>query len=122
MVHTMASLDDRFSTEPKQLQAQHVESSQGRLHNGQAETQAVEYDEYRAKVVHADGTIDYVDAQAIGGEVGGMPRGYFMSPQFIGTVVVSIMTAVFGILEMNLISADLLWLPGPMSCEYLCIS
>jgi hypothetical protein len=95
MVHTMASLDDRFSTEPKQPQTQHVESSQGRLHNGQAVTQVVEYDEYRAKVVHADGAIDYVDAQAIGGEVEAMPRGYFMSPQFIGTVVVSIHAGIW---------------------------
>lgn len=41
-----------------------------------------------AKVVHTDGTIDYIDAKAIGGDVEEMPRGYFWSPQFIGTVTV----------------------------------
>lgn len=42
-----------------------------------------------AKVVHADGTVNYVDARAIGGDVEDLPKGYFYSPQFIGTVVVS---------------------------------
>lgn len=42
-----------------------------------------------AKLVHADGTVNYVDAQAIGGDVDELPKGYFRSPQFIGTVVVS---------------------------------
>lgn len=42
-----------------------------------------------AKVVHADGTVDYIDARAIGGDAEDLPKGYFRSPQFIGTVVVS---------------------------------
>lgn len=37
--------------------------------------------------VHADGHIDLVDSHAIGGHVDDMPRGYFWTPQFIGTVV-----------------------------------
>lgn len=40
------------------------------------------------KTVHLDGTVEYVDAQAVGGELKQMPRGYFMSLQFIGTVTV----------------------------------
>ncbi|KAI5458995.1 trichothecene efflux pump [Mariannaea sp. PMI_226] len=39
------------------------------------------------KVVHADGTVDYLDAKAIGGDVGDMPHGYFRSAQFVGTVI-----------------------------------
>jgi hypothetical protein len=40
------------------------------------------------ETVHADGTVDFVDIHAIGGNVQDMPRGYFWSPQFIGTVTV----------------------------------
>lgn len=39
-----------------------------------------------AKVVHTDGTIDYIDARAIGGDVDELPKGYFLTPSFIGTV------------------------------------
>ena len=44
--------------------------------------------EYVAKVVHTDGTVDLIDAKAIGGEYDEMPKGYFRSPSFIGTVTV----------------------------------
>ena len=40
------------------------------------------------RVVHVDGTVGYVDRKAIGGEREGMPKGYFRSPQFVGTMVV----------------------------------
>jgi hypothetical protein len=40
------------------------------------------------KKVHADGTVDLIDAHAIGGAVDEMPKGYYYSPQFIGTVTV----------------------------------
>lgn len=40
------------------------------------------------KVTHADGTIDYIDVKAIGGDYDKMHRGYFRSPQFIGTLTV----------------------------------
>jgi hypothetical protein len=40
------------------------------------------------EAVHTDGTVDYVDAHAIGGDISAMPEGYYRSPQFIGTVVV----------------------------------
>jgi len=38
--------------------------------------------------VHADGTVDYVDTHAVGGDLRQMPDGYFTSIQFIMTVVV----------------------------------
>jgi hypothetical protein len=41
------------------------------------------------KVVHADGTVDYIDSHAVGGDVDDMPKGYFYSAPFIGTVLVS---------------------------------
>lgn len=41
------------------------------------------------KVVLADGTVTYVDIHALGGEVHDMPKGYFMSLSFVGTVLVS---------------------------------
>jgi len=40
------------------------------------------------ETVHQDGTIDFVDTHAIGGELDQMPAGYFRSIQFIGTVSV----------------------------------
>jgi hypothetical protein len=39
------------------------------------------------ETIHADGTVDMVDTHAIGGELDEMPKGYFRSVQFIGTVV-----------------------------------
>lgn len=39
--------------------------------------------------VHVDGTVDLVDTKAIGGDLEEMPKGYFYSPKFIGTVIVS---------------------------------
>ena len=37
---------------------------------------------------HIDGTVDFIDTRAIGGDLDELPPGYFRSPQFIGTVVV----------------------------------
>jgi hypothetical protein len=39
------------------------------------------------ETVHKDGTVDMVDTHAIGGDLDEMPKGYFRSVQFIGTVV-----------------------------------
>ncbi|KAF2836149.1 fungal trichothecene efflux pump [Patellaria atrata CBS 101060] len=39
------------------------------------------------KTVHADGHIDMVDTHAIGGELNEMPKGYYTSVSFIGTVI-----------------------------------
>jgi hypothetical protein len=52
--------------------------------------QVLEVDGTTAKVLHADGTVDLVDTSALGGELNTMPKGYFRSPQFIGTVTVSL--------------------------------
>lgn len=40
------------------------------------------------KVTHADGSVDYIDLKAIGGDYAMMHRGYFRSPQFLGTLTV----------------------------------
>lgn len=45
-------------------------------------------DVHVVKKVHADGHIDLVDAHAIGGAAENMPKGYYYSIQFIGTVTV----------------------------------
>ena len=39
--------------------------------------------------VHTDGTVDFVDTHALGGALEDMPKGYYLSMNFIGTVVVS---------------------------------
>lgn len=82
------SSSDRSEREPGKLpDTEHLESNQSAEVMQAVENEGVN-DGQRAKVVHADGTVDYVDAQAIGGELEAMPQGYFRSPQFIGTVVV----------------------------------
>ena len=72
----------------------------------QAESVGVsEHDKNRVEQVHADGkpnlkgrnlkteltsilgTIDYVAKEIVGGDIGEMPKGYYRSPAFIGTVV-----------------------------------
>lgn len=40
------------------------------------------------KQVHIDGTVDLVDTRAIGGDVENMPRAYFYSVSFLGTLLV----------------------------------
>lgn len=40
------------------------------------------------ELVHTDGTIDLVDARAVGGDADDLPPGYFWSAQFVGTVLV----------------------------------
>lgn len=41
------------------------------------------------KRVHADGTVDLIDVHAIGGDLDEMPVGYFITPNFICTFLVS---------------------------------
>lgn len=45
-------------------------------------------DVHVVKKVHADGHVDLVDTHAIGGDYDEMPKGYYWSIQFIGTVIV----------------------------------
>ena len=42
------------------------------------------------QTVHQDGTVDYVDTHAVGGDLAQMPEGYYRSVQFVGTVIVSL--------------------------------
>ncbi|KAF2190996.1 trichothecene efflux pump [Zopfia rhizophila CBS 207.26] len=54
--------------------------------NGSGSGSSQVEDVHVVKKVHADGTVDLVDAHAIGGAAENMPKGYFWSLQFIGTV------------------------------------
>jgi len=103
------STPPRSETEAKEPGTRHVES-----HSINDVTQVLENDGTTAKVVHADGTIDYVDAHALGGEADVMPKGYFRSPQFIGTVMAQCLASICAYLgwvlpanTLNLINADL---------------
>lgn len=40
------------------------------------------------ELTHSDGTVDLVDTRAVGGNVNDLPKGYFWSAQFVGTVLV----------------------------------
>lgn len=68
-------------------QSQHIVKDGHEL--TQIETATSETRRNALKVVHTDGTINYVDNKAVGGDSAEMPEGYFRSVQFIGTVVVS---------------------------------
>jgi hypothetical protein len=41
------------------------------------------------KRVHQDGTVDFIDAHAVGGDLEEMPAGYYVTPNFIFTFIVS---------------------------------
>ncbi|KAK7972262.1 hypothetical protein PG988_006396 [Apiospora saccharicola] len=63
---------------------------------------------------HIDGTVDYVSADVLGGEVTEMPAGYFRSAQFTGTVVATCTGSICAYLSwvmpantLSLINADL---------------
>ena len=40
------------------------------------------------KRVHQDGTVDLIDAHAVGGDLDEMPAGYYVTPSFIFTFIV----------------------------------
>lgn len=56
---------------------------------GRVNSNDLEREHGAAKVVHTDGTVDYIDVHAIGVDVQQMLKGYFRSLPFIGTVLVS---------------------------------
>jgi hypothetical protein len=41
----------------------------------------------RSQLTLQPGTVDYVAKEIVGGDLQEMPRGYYLTPQFIGTVV-----------------------------------
>lgn len=74
------------SHESKSIPNQNIDKDGHEL--TQIETATTEVRRNALKVVHTDGTVDYVDNKAVGGDAAEMPEGYFRSAQFIGTVVV----------------------------------
>ncbi|KAH6876422.1 trichothecene efflux pump [Thelonectria olida] len=70
--------EEGSSGSDKGVQAAHLEAGDAVFEKGTVD--------HAEKVVHADGTVDYLDAKAVGGDVEQMPKGYFRSAQFIGTV------------------------------------
>nr|OQO23436.1 hypothetical protein B0A51_10297 [Rachicladosporium sp. CCFEE 5018] len=56
--------------------------------------QSSDYGKDRIEQVHADGTVDFVAQEAVGGELVNMPKGYYRSPQFIGTVVATCLASM----------------------------
>jgi hypothetical protein len=77
-------MSDHGSHHEKGGRARHVEAGPEDIR------QVLEIDGNTAKVLHADGTVDLMDTKALGGELEAMPVGYYKSPQFIGTVMVSL--------------------------------
>lgn len=50
---------------------------------------ASEHGIHVVKRVHQDGTVDLIDAHAVGGDLDEMPAGYYVTPNFICTFIVS---------------------------------
>ncbi|KAK8073250.1 hypothetical protein PG994_004149 [Apiospora phragmitis] len=76
--------------------------------------QTVDNVERVVEKTHIDGTVDFVSADVIGGEVGELPSGYFRSAKFIGTVVATCTASICAYLSwvlpantLSLIDADL---------------
>ncbi|KAF4465823.1 trichothecene efflux pump [Fusarium albosuccineum] len=66
------------------------------------------------KIVFADGTVEYVDKNALGGEVDKMPMGYYTSFQFLGTLAAQSLASICAYLgwvlpanTLTLINADI---------------
>lgn len=78
----MSASDSPYGMEAKEPKSRHSE-----IEN--KVTSDVHFqDEKVTKVTHADGAIDYIDIKAVGGDYAMMHRGYFRSPQFLGTLTV----------------------------------
>lgn len=59
-----------------------------RKHEVMAEHRDLSADQDIVEVICADGTVGYLDSRIVGGELESMPKGYFRSFSFIGTVTV----------------------------------
>jgi hypothetical protein len=55
-------------------------------------TAPLEHGVHVVKRVHQDGTVDFIDAHAVGGDFEEMPTGYFLTPNFIFTFIVRFLT------------------------------
>ncbi|KAF4457273.1 fungal trichothecene efflux pump [Fusarium austroafricanum] len=66
------------------------------------------------KFIMADGTVGYIDKNALGDELDRMPSGYYRSPQFLGTLAAQCLTSICAYLgwvipsnTLALINADI---------------
>lgn len=78
----MSASDGRYDNDAKELPARYSEVENKTTSDVHSQDGNV------TKVTHADGTVDYIDLKAIGGDYAMMHRGYFRSPQFLGTLTV----------------------------------
>lgn len=78
----MSASDSQYGIEAKEPQSRHSEIE------NKATSDIHFQDDNVTKVTHADGAVDYIDIKAVGGDYAMMRRGYFRSPQFLGTLTV----------------------------------
>ena len=78
----MSASDSQSVTEPQGPHSRHSGVEKNITSDGEIQDGNV------TRVTHADGAVDYIDIKAVGGEYATMQRGYFRSPQFIGTLTV----------------------------------
>lgn len=78
----MSASDSRYGVDAKESPSRYSEVENKTTSDVQSPDDKV------TKVTHADGSVDYIDLKAIGGDYAMMHRGYFRSPQFLGTLTV----------------------------------
>ncbi|KAF7561424.1 hypothetical protein G7046_g2702 [Stylonectria norvegica] len=98
-------VDETFHNKADDVHDNHDIHDDPELSDGKGETE---------KVVYADGTVEFVDRHALGGDVQSMPVGYYRSPQFIGTVAAQMLASICAYLgwvlpanTLSLINADI---------------
>ncbi|KAF2396251.1 trichothecene efflux pump [Trichodelitschia bisporula] len=112
-------MSDKGSDQKHPLPEHHHEKQQlPEHHNEKQYVERVDHvsdgDVHVVKVTHADGVVDFVDAHAVGGSYEDMPKGYFTSYQFIGTMLAASFAAICSYLgwvlpanTLMLINADI---------------
>lgn len=78
----MSASDSRHDVDAKESPSRYCEVENNTISDVHSQDGNV------TKVTHADGSVDYIDLKAIGGDYAMMHRGYFRSPQFLGTLTV----------------------------------
>ncbi|KAJ0121963.1 trichothecene efflux pump [Diaporthe amygdali] len=84
----MSALDNQSGLAAKEPQSSHFEDERKITSDAHFQEDNV------TKVTHADGAVDYIDIKAVGGDYAMMQRGYFRSPQFLGTLTAQCLASI----------------------------
>lgn len=112
MSNSLRSADGRMEKQPPMEVFNTEEPGSPRTSSAPTDTE---------KVVHADGTVEYVDKHALGGDFDKMPEGYYTSPQFLGTLAAQSLASICAYLGWVLPANTLcVYSPLPVSSHLIC--